>query len=1161
MMESVLEGGGSRRAARKINAGVGGIGVGTGSAGANGGTAGSGFYFMGGSTEINLQVDAPDTQTYNDDIFTDAGLNKTGDGTLTINGNISGAGSVSNNDGGTLELSGSLTYLGDTFLNSGTIAISGSISNLGTGDIQANGGNLKLLGDVSSRILFNDIVLNEDLTIIQDGMLLGGNNAFLNGALSGDGKLTFQRGQEDAGVSLWLNGDNSGFTGDLKVVGPAWVIVNGPDALTQQNNVHLEGTGTLGVYNNFDAILGDLTGTGYLLINTGSTATVGTDNDAVFDGYLASTGGGDFVKTGSGSLTFTKNQALSNTGLVTVDEGALIGTIGAMNNRNIINNDKVIIDDNNDGTYSGVMSGTGSFTKEGTGTNTYSGGTNINGGAVAITNDNNLGDSSGTLSFNGGTLRTDASITSSRLVTLEANGGTINTNGFNSTFGGGFGGTGSFTKTGNGVLTLNGANTYSGDTNVLGGTLQLGEIESLSNTTNLFVDDGATFDLNDFGQTVGAISGSGNIDLGSGGLATRSDNNSTFSGVISGTGAFVKGGNSTLILSSNNTYSGGTNIIIGGTIAITNDNNLGDASGGIFLNLGTLRTDADRSSSRGITLGSNGGTINTNGFDSLWDGGLSGGGNLDISGGGKLELAGMGSHNGILNLLDGHLVVNGTYGSSRVQIASGSQFSGTGTISDLTNSGLFAPGNSIGTMTVNGVFSQTSDGTLQIEIDDLSATPVAGVNNDFVQVNGAAALDGVVDVVAASGAGYTHGMRYDFLTADSGLTGGFADITDNLAFFNAVLGYDGNTAYFTLNSIQSDFAAFANSFNQMQVANYLDFHSLSPTPELQDLITDLQQLTTTDLDTALNQMTGEIYGTTAQLQIQNALMMQLILRQNILGGNQNVNGFAANASPAGRGRVSNADVSLVKDTKTGQSILLIHCLENSHDDQWRGWMSGYGLGGNAESDGNAGGSRYGIGGTLFGLDRDLDSIHTIGMFGSYAYMDLKTPSRNQSVISNAGQFGGYGIRDLDWTYTLLSGAFGFNEYDSSRTVAVPGINATATADYNGWQSSTWLEQGLRFRGGNVVLQPFVALNYIYVGQNAFNESGAGVMNLAVDRIDANALRGVLGTSLSTNLKGPQGGSWTPTARAMWIHEFLDPTTSLNTTFASVGGPSFSTNGL
>src|SRR5690606_20654149 len=53
-----------------------------------------------------------------------------------------------------------------------------------------------------------------------------------------------------------------------------------------------------------------------------------------------------------------------------------------------------------------------------TGTNTYSGGTAINGGTLQIASDANLGAAAGGLSFNGGTLHTTADITSTRAVDL-----------------------------------------------------------------------------------------------------------------------------------------------------------------------------------------------------------------------------------------------------------------------------------------------------------------------------------------------------------------------------------------------------------------------------------------------------------------------------------------------------------------------------------------------------------------------------------------------------------------------------------------------------------------------------------------------------------------------------------------------------------------------
>ncbi|WGL95853.1 autotransporter outer membrane beta-barrel domain-containing protein [Arsenophonus nasoniae] len=141
------------------------------------------------------------------------------------------------------------------------------------------------------------------------------------------------------------------------------------------------------------------------------------------------------------------------------------------NTSNIINNGVLNIDQNEDDNYIGQIIGTGQVIKTGDGIltltpetndgNTWSGGTTIRQGFIAVSQDNQLGADTGAINFDGGGIRlnTDINLSANRAITIMDNGGTFDTNNHNSSLSQAIQGNGTLTKTGDGILSLTGNST------------------------------------------------------------------------------------------------------------------------------------------------------------------------------------------------------------------------------------------------------------------------------------------------------------------------------------------------------------------------------------------------------------------------------------------------------------------------------------------------------------------------------------------------------------------------------------------------------------------------------------------------------------------------------------------------------------------------------
>lgn len=397
------------------------------------------------------------------------------------------------------------------------------------------------------------------------------------------------------------------------------------------------------------------------------------------------------------------------------------------------------------------------------GTNSYSGGTDIRGGVLAVSSDTNLGEASGAIILNGGALASTASFTSSRTVNL-AQQGEINVAGNTElTLSGSVEGSGELYKSGAGTLVLTGANNYA-DTRVEAGSL-IGNTNSLSG--NLLNNATVIFDQ-------------------------QADAN--YAGQITGRGSITKRGSGELTLSGSSRHIWR---IEDGTLISNADRYLGNTQ---LDSAGTLRFEQTS--------------------DATYAGVLSGSGAFAKTGAGQLNLTGNSStFTGHTQVQRGTLAMGdqGQLGGT-LTIANGATLQGTGRVGTtlLQNGATVSPGNSIGTLKVAGDLVFSPESIYHVEADPNTAA------SDRIDVTQTANLAGSVVHVGPEGR-FASTREYTILTANS-VQGRFATISSNFAFLDPTLRYSAQDVKMLLvrKDAGGSFVDAAQTENQRATASGLD---------------------------------------------------------------------------------------------------------------------------------------------------------------------------------------------------------------------------------------------------------------------------------------------------------------------------------------------------
>lgn len=430
---------------------------------------------------------------------------------------------------------------------------------------------------------------------------------------------------------------------------------------------------------------------------------------------------------------------------------------------------------------------------------------------------------------------------------------------------------------------------------------------------------------------------------------------------------------------------------------------------------------------------------------------------------------------GTTTLSDGTTYLNAFWNSSFV--VNDAKLRGEGTIGGnltVNNLGTVEPGNSPGTIHVNGNTAFNNGSTFIVDIDGEG-------NNGFLDIDGTLAIGNTntVVLVKSEDAAVIGGQTYHILHAD----GGVPDNTDNFTSYTATnplllvqgpsapLGSDINI------NVSVPVAAYVNNKNQLRVLEQLVTNA-EPSSDLLNVLTSLNTLSGDDASDALDSLTGEQYANLVQVSQQ--ANRRFLTRLHIPGR------FDRDCSCS--------DCFIWAEFAGGRSTF-------NNDKHIKGLDVNH----------------YGF---TIGTQKDCDDNIAVGAAFGYEYEDLKF-KLNGSGHGNTFQGAIYGVYSEQCGYILGDLLLGFSEYTVHRNVhwgeGQNEINRHVHGSPQVWDFTGYFEAGMNYSGSCFVVQPFVGAELGTYKFEEFKEHGGQSINLKLDDRHVNNFDGRLGIHFLTTL--------------------------------------------
>lgn len=715
--------------------------------------------------------------------------------------------------------------------------------------------------------------------------------------------------------------------------------------------------------------------------------------------------------------------------------------------------------------------------------------------------------------------------------------------GYSSVFGNNISGTHGIKKLGPGSLMLSGINTYAGNTHLNGGVLVVNAQSGLGSSTAALQFDGGTLKFGknfDLTRDLSIGSQGGVLDL------NGFTNTQTFG--VSGSGQFGVTGGGKLVLSRSNAQTGGL-AITSATEVFTlveskKDSYLGAAGSVIKLDGGELvlssgfEPNEPGQFNRPISIGLNDGVIDTNNQALAYTGG-------EISNAAGGDTAGELRFKGTPFSLGADLKLNAFWGGD-LYVPEGITLSGLGSATGkLTVRGIYAPGNSPGTVETWGAIVLEKGSELAIEIDGPGTGDGAGQYDRIVMLDatdtftvGGSLYPLLRDIEDGANNNFTPtlGQGFRFLEAPGGVFGSFASLEqpdEGLSKgmrFDLVYAPRSLTLYATPASY-ADIAAAGVATNRNRNRLGLVLESIRPPAGIREadadrkfLFDQLAPQTVSSLPQGLDQLAGVGYAQLIGMNQENA---KFLVDETML--------FASMQ-------------------RRGEGRYLIHPGQSADSgfatSQY--WIKALGRRSTWRGDGTGSTVTNSLGGAIGGAQKRLSASTTAGFSLAFAG---SSPDISNSLASGSMQnmqIMGYGTRELDRGFFLQGTAgLGLGQIQASRSVFMLDrsyrssiyVGNLAVGGLVGWRGQD---------ANQVSYELGLGLNYMAMRNAGFTDSSKqGAYQISGQPTTNQSLSASLSAVLSVPFQ-VQGTPWQASAGVMYSRELADDKAFVNTTLLGGG---------